>query len=153
MLVLQTSGSSGAKKRVASTSEALVVGALCIARSRQLAPEESAVCMLPLHHVAGVSRSLAPALLGCTLVSAPPSPAPALVVSRIAVTLHTGLGCGWMRWLGQPTKTENPKRANHQDFRRWIRAGTVTGGASIFSVFPGRRIQKHRIRTIRVPEY
>ena len=67
-LVLHTTGTTGTKKKVCYTMEQLLVGALCVAKSRRLEPDTLALSMLPLHHVAGVMRALALQLLGGSLV-------------------------------------------------------------------------------------
>jgi acyl-CoA synthetase (AMP-forming)/AMP-acid ligase II len=53
----------------------MVVGALLIAKSRALYQGMTCLSMLPLFHIAGVSRNLAPLLLeGCIIFSGPFNP-------------------------------------------------------------------------------
>jgi len=53
----------------------MVVGALLIAKSRALYQGMTCLSMLPLFHIAGVSRNLGPLLLeGCLIFSGPFNP-------------------------------------------------------------------------------
>ncbi|GAX85098.1 hypothetical protein CEUSTIGMA_g12518.t1 [Chlamydomonas eustigma] len=64
-LLLHTSGTSGKKKVVPYTLDALVVGALCVAESWALKPCDTCLNMMPLFHAGGIIRNLlAPVLSG-----------------------------------------------------------------------------------------
>ncbi|KAJ1569041.1 hypothetical protein HK096_004423, partial [Nowakowskiella sp. JEL0078] len=68
-LVLRTSGTSGNKKTVTYTLRTLVVGALCVARSWALKPNDINLNMMPLYHVGGIVRNLlAPLLSGSSVI-------------------------------------------------------------------------------------
>jgi acyl-CoA synthetase (AMP-forming)/AMP-acid ligase II len=71
-LVLHTSGTSGAKKRVPYTLQGLVVGAQCIAQSWALCSSDVCCNMMPLFHVGGIARNVfAPLLTGGSVVCLP----------------------------------------------------------------------------------
>ena len=57
-LILHTSGTVGAKKRVAYTLRTLVTGSGCIISSWGLSPTDCALIMMPLFHVGGVCRNV-----------------------------------------------------------------------------------------------
>eukprot|EP01051_Picozoa_sp_SAG22_P000962 SAG22_NODE_32_length_27675_cov_12.130119_7_plen_648_part_00 len=57
-LILHTSGTVGAKKRVAYTLKTLVTGSGCIISSWGLSPTDCALIMMPLFHVGGVCRNV-----------------------------------------------------------------------------------------------
>ncbi|KAI8799704.1 acetyl-CoA synthetase-like protein [Cladochytrium replicatum] len=57
-LILRTSGTSGNKKTVPYTLRTLVVGAVCVARSWDLKPNDVNLNMMPLYHVGGIVRNL-----------------------------------------------------------------------------------------------
>ncbi|KAI9021385.1 hypothetical protein DFJ74DRAFT_707339 [Hyaloraphidium curvatum] len=63
VLVLRTSGSTGAKKIVPYTLQHLLVGAICIVRSWGLAEADRCVNVMPLFHVGGILRNLLAPLL------------------------------------------------------------------------------------------
>jgi acyl-CoA synthetase (AMP-forming)/AMP-acid ligase II len=64
-LVLFTSGTSGTKKIVPYTLDTIVIGAVCVAASWCLSPEDVNLNMMPLYHVGGIVRNLlAPVLAG-----------------------------------------------------------------------------------------
>ena len=69
-LVLHTSGSTGARKIVPHTLEAVVAGAVTIAAVYQLSERDTCLCAMPLFHVGGVLRNLVAPLLsgGSTIV-------------------------------------------------------------------------------------
>jgi hypothetical protein len=52
--------------------EQLLVGALCVAKSRRLEPGNLSLSLLPLCHVAGILRALATQLLRSAVVFAGP---------------------------------------------------------------------------------
>ncbi len=54
VLVLFTSGTSGNKKIVPYTLETIVIGAVCVAASWCLSPDDVNLNMMPLYHVGGV---------------------------------------------------------------------------------------------------
>ncbi len=53
VLVLFTSGTSGNKKIVPYTLETIVIGAVCVAASWCLSPQDVNLNMMPLYHVGG----------------------------------------------------------------------------------------------------
>lgn len=63
VLLLHTSGTSGTKKIVPHTLEALMVGAGCIVLSWALTSEDVALNMMPLFHIGGLVRNLLAVLL------------------------------------------------------------------------------------------
>lgn len=68
-LMLFTSGTSGSKKCVPYTLNALVVGSACIIASWELRPEDKVCNMMPLFHVGGITRNvLSPVLSGGSAV-------------------------------------------------------------------------------------
>ncbi|KAJ1551615.1 hypothetical protein HK096_006770 [Nowakowskiella sp. JEL0078] len=68
-LILRTSGTSGNKKTVTYTLRTLVVGALCVAKSWDLKPNDVNLNMMPLYHVGGIVRNLlAPLLSGSSVI-------------------------------------------------------------------------------------
>ena len=64
-LVLQTSGTSGQPKIVSYTLDTLNTGACMVIKSWKLGASDTALCMMPLYHIAGIVRLLfAPILSG-----------------------------------------------------------------------------------------
>ena len=71
-LLLQTSGSTGTKKLVPYTLEAVVLGSMCIAASMGLSETDVCCNMMPLFHAGGIFRNvLAPLLSAGTTVCLP----------------------------------------------------------------------------------
>ncbi|MGR3512707.1 MAG: AMP-binding protein [Paracoccaceae bacterium] len=68
VLLLRTSGSTGAPKSVVYSLDRLMRAGASIARSLALTPSDHGLSMLPLHHVGGISCNLvAPALVGAPM--------------------------------------------------------------------------------------
>jgi len=71
-MVLHTSGTTGARKRVPHTLDNLCVGAALVAQSWKLSPSDVCCNMMPLFHVGGIARNLmAPLLSGGAVVCLP----------------------------------------------------------------------------------
>jgi acyl-CoA synthetase (AMP-forming)/AMP-acid ligase II len=89
VLILFTSGSTGARKAATYTLRTLLVAAGCVARSWELGPDHTSLTAMPLHHVGGIVRGLvAPLLAGGSALILPGPFSPAAVWDELAAAPH-----------------------------------------------------------------
>jgi len=117
-LVLHTSGSSGKKKVVPSTSSQLAVGAIAIASSCELKDSDKCCNFMPLFHVGGICRNvLAPIFSGGSLAAMAFFDARDFWMTLKKRESTWYYGAPTMHALIQRSGEENPKFLEHSKIR------------------------------------